>query len=51
MKQFEFTYIKVNSLYRNRISDGSNILDYSILEKGTSGVSVIGIGKTPSEVV
>ena len=51
MKQFEFTYVKVNSLYRNRISDGSNILDYSVLDKGTSGVSVIGIGKTPTDIV
>jgi hypothetical protein len=34
VKQFDFTYIKVNSLYRNRIGDATNILDYSILDKG-----------------
>ena len=51
MKQFDFTYVKVNSLYRNRISDGTNVLDYLILDKGASGQNSIGIGKSPSDIV
>jgi len=51
VKQFDFTYVKVNSLYRNRIADGTNILDYLILDKGSSGQNTIGIGKSPSDIV
>ena len=51
VKQFDFTYVKVNSLYRNRIADGTNILDYLILDKGASGQNTIGIGKSPSDIV
>ena len=51
LKQFDFTYVKVNSLYRNRISDSTNVLDYLIIDKGASGQNTIGIGKTPSDVV
>ena len=41
----------MNSLYRNRIADGTNILDYLTLDKGSSGVNTIGIGKSPSDIV
>ena len=51
LKQFDFTYIKVNSLYRNKIGESTNILDYSILDKGQSDVSRIGIGKSPSDII
>ncbi len=51
MKQFDFTYVKVNSLYRNKIVENSNSLDFSVLDKGSSDVGKIGIGKSPTDVV
>jgi hypothetical protein len=41
----------VNSLYRNRIAENSNSLDFSVLDKGASGISKIGIGKSPTDIV
>jgi hypothetical protein len=51
LRQFDFTYVKINSLYRNRISEETNVLDYLVLDKGSSGLNTIGIGKTPSDIV